>query len=465
MAPRAKYKSYASREGFGVLPPIVAKPCFVRQREIAKGNRDDRTGPSATFLGDMAITVRPITEDELDRFITSVRVGVGGERGAGEDDRIREVIGLDRTFAAFDGERIVGTMGSYGLTLSVPGPADVAAAGLTRVTVASTHRRRGILNAMMDVHFEDAVANEEPVATLWASELAIYGRYGYGVASATVGIEMDSRLANIAPPQDPDSLLFYEADKAAPILAELHERIRRQRPGHFARSTPWWAYRTLADHPFMRGGASPQRHVIASRDGEPVGYVLYRQKSKWDEHQLPIGTTDVVELMGIDDQAEHTLWSYVASIDLFPNVSMWTQPIDSILPYLAGNQRAVVRKTNDGLMVRILDVCQALSARRYDAPGALVLQVTPAAIGSHSIAGTYRLDVGLDGSATCEPSTANADIMLSTQALGALYLGHVDRGVLGAMKQQDILSADRDATDQLQRCFGWPVAPWCSEEF
>lgn len=413
----------------------------------------------------MAITIRSITEDELERYITSVRVGVGGERGAGEDDRIREVIGLDRTFAAFDGERIVGTMGSYGLTLSVPGPSDVAAAGLTRVTVASTHRRQGILNAMMDVHFEDAKAHNEPLAALWASEVAIYGRYGYGVASATMGIEMDSRLANIAPPEDPDSLLFYEADKAAPILAALHERVRRQRPGQFARSTPWWAFRTLADHPFMRGGASPQRHVVASRDGEPVGYVLYRQKSKWDEHQLPVGTTDVVELVGVDDHAEHTLWSYIANIDLFPNVSMWTQPIDSMLPHLAGNQRAVVRKINDGLMVRILDVCQALSARRYDADGALVLQVTQASAGSHSVAGTYQLRIEKDGSASCEPSNANADIVLSTQALGALYLGHVDRGVLAAMKQQGMLSADHDAIDRLQRCFGWPVGPWCSEEF
>ena len=57
-------------------------------------------------------------------------------------------------------------------------------AGITWVTVAPTHRRRGVLTAIMRRQLDETHAQErEPVAALWAAESSIYGRFGYAPAS------------------------------------------------------------------------------------------------------------------------------------------------------------------------------------------------------------------------------------------------------------------------------------------
>ena len=51
------------------------------------------------------------------------------------------------------------------------------------MSVLPTHRRRGILSALMRRQLADIAAGSEPVAALFASESAIYGRFGYGSAA------------------------------------------------------------------------------------------------------------------------------------------------------------------------------------------------------------------------------------------------------------------------------------------
>ena len=56
------------------------------------------------------------------------------------------------------------------------------AAGVTLVGVLPTHRRQGVLTRLMRAQLDDVRERGEPVAFLWASEGAIYGRFGYGMA-------------------------------------------------------------------------------------------------------------------------------------------------------------------------------------------------------------------------------------------------------------------------------------------
>ena len=94
----------------------------------------------------------------------------------------RVVFEFDRSVAAFDGDAIAGTTAAYTFRLTVPGGV-VDAGGVTFVAVLPSHRRRGILSAMMRHQLADIAARGEPVAALFASESVIYGRYGYGCAS------------------------------------------------------------------------------------------------------------------------------------------------------------------------------------------------------------------------------------------------------------------------------------------
>lgn len=418
----------------------------------------------------MTVDIRLITDDDIEAFSSRVTNAFGEDQREGQGERLKATIGLDRTHGAFDGDRIVGTMAAYRFALSVPGALDVFAAGLSAVSVAPTHRRQGILRQMIEAHFDLAVAGGEPVSILWASEIEIYRRFGYGQTSTNARIDFDTRQAAIAPPPERDELVTIDATEAATVLPPVHERARRRRPGQFARTDAWWANRELPDHEWQREGQTARRYVIARRDGETVGYVVYRQKSHWNDQDLPEGTVSVSELVAVDDRAAHTLWWYVANIDLFPKVKSWSQPTDTIVPWLTGNHRAIGQYVNDGIQLRVLDVEAALSARRYDQPGRLVIEVVDrSAIAEtsdrpfpRSIAGAYALEVAEDGSATCTRTDEPASATLSTLGLGAIYLGTPANN---GLRLRGHLVGDDEAVDALRRTFSWPVAPWCPDGF
>ncbi len=417
----------------------------------------------------MTIEIRPIVAEELERYMVVCQLAFGGQPQDGEAERIAEVIGLDRVHAAFDGHRMVGTEAAYSLRLSVPGtaagpgssePPGVAAAGLTRVSVAATHRRRGVLTALIAAHFADATERGEAVSALWASELPIYGRFGYGPAADLLQVSYDARQAAITRPDSPDDIVFAEGDEARELLPDLRERDRLGRPGHYHRTATWWDHRCFADHEFWREGASPMRTVVARRDGRPVGYATYRQAPRWTDHDLPDGEVKVIEAVGLDLRARHTLWWYLSNIDLHPRVRFWSLPVDTELPWLAGNQRAVIRNLSDGLQVRVLDVVEALQGRAWSEPGQLVFEVGH---GHHRAgAGRYRLVAGDDGLAEVTTTEAEPELRLHPAALGALYLGSRRPEPLAAA---GLLEGSDEAKARAWRLFGWPVAAWCDEVF
>lgn len=100
---------------------------------------------------------------------------------------------------------LVGIYGAFGMQLSVPGSgaavARVPMSGLTWVGVHPDHRRRGILRQMMTDHLHRMHADgAEVVAGLWAAEVEIYGRYGYGPASLEVMLTLGRGTELKAPP-------------------------------------------------------------------------------------------------------------------------------------------------------------------------------------------------------------------------------------------------------------------------
>ncbi len=127
-----------------------------------------------------------------------------------------DIVELDRFIGAFEGELAVGGSGAYTFRMTVPG-GEVGAAGITAVGVLPTHRRRGILRQMMTELFRQATERGEPVAILWASEAAIYQRFGFGMA--TKGANFEAAKGKIR---------FPEPDRAGrPGAPRRARRVRR----------------------------------------------------------------------------------------------------------------------------------------------------------------------------------------------------------------------------------------------
>ena len=135
------------------------------------------------------ISLRNPAPDKFPRFIAPLSIAFNEEISAAAIENDRYTIELDRFVGALDGHEVVGCSGAYSFRLTVPG-GEVGAAGVTAVDVLPSHRRRGILRQMMTWIFEQARQRHEAVAILWASEAAIYKRFGFGPGALSTAFEV-----------------------------------------------------------------------------------------------------------------------------------------------------------------------------------------------------------------------------------------------------------------------------------
>jgi predicted acetyltransferase len=406
------------------------------------------------------IDIRSITAEDAHLFRSRVYQAFGRDMGTDEAaaERFDAIFDFDRTLAAFDGDDIVGTCSAFPLGLTVPGGVEVAMGGTTVVTVRPTHRRQGVLRALIGHHFDDIAGKGEPLAGLWASEGSIYGRFGYGPATDLYDARIQARGVRFEGRAHRGVPRLVAVEEAGPLVRRIYERARLRRAGMLTRNDAWWDHRVLADPESWRDGKSEHRYVVYEEEGEPTGYAMYRQKGKWSD-QLPDGVVSVTELVAVTPDAHRGLWSFLLSIDLFPNVEYWNLPVDDPLPHLLDNHRRVTRRLEDALWVRLMDVPEALGRRGYEHDGVIVIGVADTS--PHSTAGTYRLEV-VDGAGQCERVDVAPDLELDISVLGRLYLGG---GNAPALADSGLITGSPEAVSALHRIMRTDVAPWCPEIF
>jgi len=408
----------------------------------------------------MSFAVRQIRRDEVYAFRAAVMRVFGADADAGdEDERFLRLMDIGRVFGAFDGDDIVGTTAAFTFEVTVPG-AVVPMGGLTMVTVQPSHRRKGVLRAMMAAHLEDVRRRGEPLSGLWASETSIYGRFGYGAATETEAITIDRRGVALDQARGHDAVRIVDGEALLELLPGIYERVRPNRPGVLSRTEAWWRQRTLRETPDVRGrGTSKLRAAVCWRGDAPTGYALYRQRPGFEDN-LPAGKLDLVELLAVDGEAETTLWRFLCSVDLFPTVSWWNAPSDLLLPWVVRDRRRVQRRRLDNLWLRPCDVGRALSARRYALDGELVIEVADSQ--DEANVGVYLLRVE-GGRGTCERTQRPPQLRTDAAGLGAMYMGAHRPSLLARAGR--LAAADRGTLGLADALFSWPTAAWCPEVF
>ncbi|MFE9428247.1 GNAT family N-acetyltransferase [Kitasatospora sp. NPDC006697] len=319
-------------------------------------------------------------------------------------------------FAEDAAGRPIGVAGAFTLELTLPGGALAPVAGITGVGVLPTHRRQGVLTALMRHQLAQLRDAGEYLAVLQASEAVIYRRYGYGPASARLQCAVPRHLGAFATPPAPGgSLELHYREECGELLAEVYDRYRLTRPGALSRPERWWT-----------GGASrpPVSHAprqIAfhrDADGRAQGYACYTVAATDPLHGTR--TLTVEELVAATDEAEAALVRFCLDHDLVATVVFANLPPQSPLRWRFADSRALrTESERDGLWVRLLDVPRALEARRYLAGGRLVVEVADPFLEEH---GRYLLTVS-GGVGHCRRTELAAELALDISDLGALYLG------------------------------------------
>jgi predicted acetyltransferase len=373
-----------------------------------------------------ATIVDDATRDEVDPWLEAVVRGfLDGERTEVQREAFFSGGSYRRKLGVYDdaspqAQTPVATFASWGSRLSLPGGA-VPVCAISSVTVAPTHRRRGLLRAMMTAELNTAADLGFPVAALTVSESGIYGRFGFAPAAAAAQWTIDTRRAGWRGPLPSGRIDFVSREQGREAVEALHARIQADSPGEIEMPGGHWD-RFFGTRPDAEKAGEIRVLQYRAPDGAVDGMALYRVSENHDD--FAASALDVSLLLAATDDAYAALWRFVLSMDLISTVRAGELSVDEPLWWMIADQRAATISLRDHHYLRVLDVPAALSARRYEVPGRVILDVRdPLGFAE----GRFLLDVDAEGAATVEPVDGDVepDVSLGVGELSALLLGGV----------------------------------------
>ena len=276
--------------------------------------------------------IRSTTDQDLPVFLDVVHAAFGRftETPTDGGGLWWSALEMDRGLLAFTADgRPVGTAAAYSFELTLPGGVIAPAAGVSAVGVLPSHRRQGVLSAMMGHQLTELRARGDFLAVLLASEATIYQRFGYGMATYTRWLTLHRHRAAFAHPRarattdalaassHTGSVEVLRRAEGGEVLEEVYDRYRRAQPGALGRPHRWWA---------LGAGAPPvtptPRYVAVHRDGDgvPDGYASYSIDGE---------TLTVDETIATDDTVFTALARFVLGHDMVHPVRVQAFPARS----------------------------------------------------------------------------------------------------------------------------------------
>jgi predicted acetyltransferase len=319
-----------------------------------------------------------------------------------------------RRFVVREDGRIVANAGVLSLDLAVPGGDTLPCAGITMVGVAHTHRRRGLLRALMHRCLEDARERGEPLAGLFASESGIYPRFGFGPSAPVTSVRLERAHARFLDPVDPGLVEAIEPGEAEEHLPAILDGAQRHTPGVVGRTDEMWRAWCRHGDTYGDPGSSPRRLVTVPGRG----YAAYRVRPA-SRDGLPDGAVVVTELLANDAEAEQALWQHVTDVDLTTRAEVMLRPADDPVELMLADPLRVRWVPLSPLYTRLLDVVRCLEAREPAADGLVTLAVDDP-LGTQS--GTLRLEAA-DGHLACAWTDARPQLSMPAPVLAGLWLG------------------------------------------
>ncbi|WP_405375373.1 MULTISPECIES: GNAT family N-acetyltransferase [unclassified Microbacterium] len=411
-------------------------------------------------LGDHGLEARRVDDDDrvgTDRWLDAVSRGfLSDEQTDVQYGEAFARLAYRRKLGVYDATAPnpavpVATFASWGAELSVPGGV-VPACAISSVTVAPTHRRRGILRHLMSGELRTAAALGYPLAALTVSESGIYGRFGFAPAALAAQWEIDTRRARWIGPAAPGRIDFVSREQGRDLAASLHERVRRASPGEIDMPGGHWDrfFGTRAD---VDKPGRLRAVQYRSPDGDAEGVALYRVTENEDEWSA--STVDVVQLIGATDAAYAGLWHFFLTMDLIGVVRASELSVDEPLWWMIGDQRAARITVRDHQYVRVLDVPTTLAARSYDVTDTVALEVVdPLGIAD----GVFVLSADAEGEASVDvvdaPPLGIPLVRLGVAELSAIVLGGVSPVTLARAGR-----LEADDPHRIARVFGSTTVP------
>ena len=397
--------------------------------------------------------VVPLQFDDFVRWRNSVRAGFGDRISEEESIFMRDHRAeIDRMLSCIDDGEIVGTGGADSFEMTLPGGNQVPVAGVAYITTAPTHRRRGIQRSIMDRIHRDSRVRGDAASILWASMGHLYGRYGYGnaipshdwtIRQAHTRFEFASEFNG--------EFRVLKRDEALPLMEQVYETARLERPGMIDRRTKRWQYEI---HPKRN---ADDFFLIYLKAGEPKAYAQYAFETNPttnDEFALRI---DVNEAVSTDRASYTAIWRFLFDEPLAYDIVAHNRPLDDPIYWMLADPRRLRRETNDAIWLKLLDVGTMLEQRGYGASGEIVIEVSSATGGASE---KWLLTADGDGGATCTSTNAEPHLTLPERSLGAAYFGAVSASTLVSVGEAEVSPTGEALLPTIDAMFRCSPAAW-----
>lgn len=383
----------------------------------------------------------------------------GGSFGDGPDSLTATANRPEWTLCAFDGDRLAASYCTIPFTMRANGNA-VALGGVSAVGTLPEYRRQGLLRRITTQAFQGMYEEEQgqPVAALWASQAAIYQRYGYAQTTVLRSYTIDTADIGFF---DGDGgrgdVQRYDVDEGYQLAKSVYIAFIADRMCYLHRARALWENNALqvveADGPV---------HVAVSRDedGAANGYAVYTLRSGRVEHRARSQELVIRDLAWLSLDAYRSLWSWIGRHDLVGRVRWDRAPLDDPAAELFAEPRMLHTRDDEGLWFRIVDAEAALAQRGYCGNGEVTIEVVDDDLAPWNI-GTFSVSVD-GGGAEVKGIPSEGELRLSAKALSSLYTGYHSARQLNSW---GLIDATGDAVRRADELFAMPHAPACPDSF
>ena len=406
----------------------------------------------------MTIEIRPVRSDEMTSAKDVAASTIVMPPGIFPPE-FTDGITPEMTLCAFVDGNLATSYAAWPLMMRLNG-ASVPVAGVTFVGTLPVYRRRGCLRRVATRHFEMMYERgEQAIAILHASHAAIYQRYGYAVVSTRKSyriapMHLSPTTEFVMPQGHAIKDVSRENDHTA--FYDIYNQFILDRTGYLERTPRMWRMGVLM--PPMP--STILQKIIYTEAGRPSGYLIYSAEPHVDANGQ-LGQRIVVrDFAWLTPHAYLGLVTYFMPMDLAHEIVWPKVPEDDPLPHLLLEPRYLFPTMADGILGRMVDLERALTHRRYDHEGQIVMEVRDPIC--HWNRGRWKITT-TTGRAIVSRSDEPAELYMTIDTLTLLFFGQVSAtqasrmGRLKAMNTAVLFVADR--------LFETRYKPFCADIF
>ncbi|MEP6841906.1 MAG: GNAT family N-acetyltransferase [Pseudolysinimonas sp.] len=359
----------------------------------------------------------------------------------------------------------IATVNSWPAQLTIPGstiehPRTLPSWAISSVTVAATHRRRGVARNLIEGELRTAASLGVPLAMLTVSESTIYGRFGFAPAAFASDWTIDTRRVRWTGAGASGRVEYLSVASYRDEVPLLHERLRLSSPGDIEVWPLRWDQTIWADEPDSARAKSLRAVRYVDAEGVTRGLALFRLSGGDDDFTQHTLTVDRLDAETPD--ADLALWRFLLEHDLTIELRAHLRRVDEPMRWRLGDFRAARVRIWEHQYLRVLDVAAAFEARGYVGAGSVVFDVTDSLGFASGIWHVVVEPVETTPRATVTKigkiPDATPALKLTANELAAIYLGGVSVATLvAAGRITELHPGSAAAADALLRV---ERAPW-----